>query len=108
MKTPETRSRVSWTIPLDLEGAPWTSTKDRPLFSLSPRRILATDDELQWVVYERRGKSWRAVAFPTIKETLVRYTSGDTLAARKVVQEFPDRFRWWCPASGPAVVLVDA
>ena len=42
----------------------WTS-EDTPILVLSDRWVLATDWELQWVLYRRKGKQWRAQVFPT-------------------------------------------
>ena len=53
-------------LPLvEFEGAKWRST-DRPFLKLADRWILATDDELQWIIYKREKKDrWEAVKFPT-------------------------------------------
>src|SRR5262245_18227378 len=56
----------------DFEGAPWQSS-DVPIVKLRDRWILATDLELQWIVYRRtRPDRWTATCFPSRKETVLR------------------------------------
>ena len=50
----------------------WISD-DTPILVLSDRWVLATDWELQWVIYRRSGKRWRAEGFPTCLGSLLWY-----------------------------------
>jgi hypothetical protein len=101
-------------IPPVIDGAIWTPS-DRPLFALRPRWHLATDDELQWIVYRLAGGQWRAVSFPTTRKSLLivlrervseRYGTLDGLDASAVeaVNALPDHFRDWL---GPAATARD-
>jgi hypothetical protein len=51
---------------VDMEGAELRPKTDRPLLKLRDGWLMATDYELQWQVYHRRGKRWVAITFPTI------------------------------------------
>jgi hypothetical protein len=104
----EKRDRPPSTAPAarpTIDGAIWTPT-DRPLFGLRPRWHLATDDELQWVVYRLAGGQWRAASYPTTRTALLialrervsdRYRTLDGLDASAVeaVNALPDHFRDW-------------
>ena len=67
---------------------------------------MATDDELQWVVYRLAGGQWRASSFPTTRASILRtlrervadsYASFDGIdpAALTTIQAFPDHFGDW-------------
>jgi hypothetical protein len=88
-----------------IEGVPWLPS-DRPLFRLRDRWWLATDDQLQWVLYRLRGQQWQAVSFPTTRKALLivlrervsdRYGTLDGLDAPVVqsVNVLPAHFRDW-------------
>lgn len=52
----------------------WTAA-DIPLLWLSDRWLLATDGELQWVLYRRQGSRWVAEVFPTHTDNLIWHLS---------------------------------
>lgn len=54
-------------------SVPNWSAQDTPILRLSDRWVLATDWELQWVLYSRKGQQWRAQYFPTSTQSLLWY-----------------------------------
>jgi hypothetical protein len=70
---------------------------------------LATDDELQWIVYRLAGGQWRTVSYPTTRKSLLivlrervsdRYGTLDGLdtSAVAAANGLPDHFRDWLHA----------
>jgi hypothetical protein len=77
--------------------------QDRPLFYLDRgpnekgiRWLLATDDELQWIVYRYYGKSWRPMSYHAMRDSLFsRYSwllRGEIL---KTISDWPETHRKW-------------
>lgn len=92
-----------------VSGAPWPSS-DVPLFSLRRGWHLATDYDLQWIVYRRRGARWVAFCFPShtagIFSNLREYASdrygtfdGLDPAAMATIRSWQPRFSDWLRAS---------
>ena len=89
---------------VDLEGSDWKS-KDRAFLKFTDRWLLASDDELQWVLYHRKGSQWKAARFPTTRETLLtaireRIPEGISPEALQQIQSWPDAFRHWLQPKG--------
>lgn len=86
---------LNWLPEVAFEGAKWRSS-DRPFLKLADRWILASDDELQWVVYNREDKvRWRAVRFPTSRDTLVMFLRDKHLAIPNEIHSWPDHYSKW-------------
>lgn len=83
-------------LPLvEFEGAKWRSP-DRPFLKLADRWILASDDELQWIIYNREDKArWRAVKFPTAKESLIRFLRDKEIPIPDTLATWPDHYSNW-------------
>ena len=89
-----------------VQGTPWRAP-DTPLFPLRDGWHLATDRELQWIVYRRRGSRWVAFGFPTSKAAVWMYLreyvsdrfgtlEGVDPAAVSVIRSWPGHlFRHW-------------
>lgn len=72
---------------------PWGTKRDFPLYALNDKMVLATDGELQWVYYERRGVEWKSFGYPTSRDTVRRRLPLDTPAeVVEMVGRFPDHF----------------
>jgi hypothetical protein len=82
--------------PRMIDGVTWTPT-DRPLFRLRDKWWLATDDQLQWVLYRLRGQQWQAVLITLRERVAARYGTLDGLDALAIqaVNDLPDHFRDW-------------